>query len=75
MARRYDIVIIGAGAAGLPALGKVCKETESFLIINADPYCTTCKLPQIFLEFANARHELEMPALQGILRLRSMVPP
>lgn len=57
MARRYDIAIIGAGAAGLPALNGVCQRTGNFISSKT------------FIEFANAcyaRHALEMPALQGV---------
>ena len=42
MTRDLDVVIIGAGTAGLSALGQVRKRTDSFLIINDGPYGTTC---------------------------------
>ncbi|MEA3266249.1 MAG: FAD-dependent oxidoreductase, partial [Candidatus Fermentibacteria bacterium] len=37
-----DVAIIGAGTAGLSALGHVRKRTENFVIINDGPYGTTC---------------------------------
>ena len=37
-----DVVIVGAGTAGLAALREVRKRTESFLLVNAGPYGTTC---------------------------------
>lgn len=42
MTREVDVAIIGAGTAGLSALGHVRKRTESFVIINDGPYGTTC---------------------------------
>ncbi len=42
MLRKVDVVIIGAGTAGLSALGHVRKRTENFVIINDGPYGTTC---------------------------------
>ena len=40
--RAVDVVIVGAGTAGLAALREVRKRTESFLLVNAGPYGTTC---------------------------------
>ena len=42
MTREVDVVIIGAGTAGLSALGHVRKRTDNFVIINDGPYGTTC---------------------------------
>ena len=42
MPRQVDVVIIGAGTAGLSALGHVRKRTDNFVIINDGPYGTTC---------------------------------
>ena len=42
MTKEVDVVIIGAGTAGLSALGHVRKRTENFVIINDGPYGTTC---------------------------------
>jgi len=42
MAREVDVAIIGAGTAGLSALGQVRRHTDSFVIINDGPYGTTC---------------------------------
>ncbi|MBU2502264.1 FAD-dependent oxidoreductase, partial [bacterium] len=38
----YDVIIIGAGSAGLAALREVKKRTDNFLMINHGPYGTTC---------------------------------
>ena len=40
--RVLDVVIVGAGTAGLAALREVRKRTESFLLVNDGPYGTTC---------------------------------
>ncbi|MEA3266454.1 MAG: dihydrolipoyl dehydrogenase [Candidatus Fermentibacteria bacterium] len=40
--REVDVVIIGAGTAGLSALGHVRRRTNNFVIINDGPYGTTC---------------------------------
>lgn len=37
-----DVVIVGAGTAGLAALREVRKRTERFILINEPPYGTTC---------------------------------
>lgn len=42
MTRKVKIAIIGAGTAGLTALGVVRKRTEDFILINDGPYGTTC---------------------------------
>jgi dihydrolipoamide dehydrogenase len=40
--RAVDVVIVGAGTAGLAALREVRKRTENFLLVNDGPYGTTC---------------------------------
>jgi dihydrolipoamide dehydrogenase len=40
--RVVDVVIVGAGTAGLAALREVRKRTEDFLLVNDGPYGTTC---------------------------------
>lgn len=42
MPRKVKFAIIGAGTAGLTALGLIRKQTEDFVIINDGPYGTTC---------------------------------
>ena len=42
MVQRYDVVIIGAGTAGLSALSEVRKRTDSFLLVNQGAWGTTC---------------------------------
>jgi len=42
MTKEVDVAIIGAGTAGLSALGHVRRRTDNFVIINDGPYGTTC---------------------------------
>lgn len=56
-----DVIIIGAGSAGLSALREVKKHTENFVIINDGPWGTTCArvgcMPsKVLIEAANAYH-------------------
>ncbi|SFI27653.1 dihydrolipoyl dehydrogenase [Nitrosomonas sp. Nm34] len=56
-----DVIIIGAGSAGLSALREVRKRTEQFVIINGGPWGTTCArvgcMPsKLLIEAANAFH-------------------
>lgn len=38
----YDLIIIGAGTAGIAAYKEAIKFTENLLIINEGPWDTTC---------------------------------
>lgn len=56
-----DVVIIGAGTAGLAAAKEVRKQTEDFLILDPGPLGTTCArvgcMPsKLLIEAANAYH-------------------
>lgn len=42
MERKVDVAIIGAGSAGLYALGQVRKHTDSWVLINGGELGTTC---------------------------------
>lgn len=42
MPRKVKIAIVGAGTAGLTALGVIRKQTDDFVLINDGPYGTTC---------------------------------
>lgn len=60
-ATQTDVIIIGAGTAGLAALKQVQKETDDFLLINEGEYGTTCArvgcMPsKLLIEAANAYH-------------------
>ena len=42
MTRDVDVAIIGAGSAGLFAMGQVKRETDNFVLINGGELGTTC---------------------------------
>lgn len=58
---KTDIVIIGAGTAGLAAAGEVRKQTDDFLMLDPGPLGTTCArvgcMPsKLLIEAADAFH-------------------
>jgi len=69
----YDVLVIGAGSAGLAAVQQVSKQTNNFLLINDGPYGTTCArvgcMPsKVLIEAANAfhaRHQAEAFGIRG----------
>jgi dihydrolipoamide dehydrogenase len=66
-----DVIIVGAGTAGLAALREVSKRTDNFLLVNHGPYGTTCArvgcMPsKAMIEAANAFHRREKFAEFGI---------
>lgn len=70
-ARIYDVIIIGAGSAGLAAVRQVSKHTDRFLLINDGPYGTTCArvgcMPsKALIEVANAFHARKKAKAFGI---------
>ncbi|MDN5936800.1 MAG: dihydrolipoyl dehydrogenase [Nitrosospira sp.] len=61
MNETLDVIIVGAGTAGLAALREVKKRTRSFILINDGPWGTTCArvgcMPsKTLIEAANAFH-------------------
>ena len=40
--KKYDVIIIGAGSAGLSARKEVAKETDNYLVVDQGPLGTTC---------------------------------
>lgn len=68
MTADWDVIIIGAGTAGLAALREVSKKTDKVLIVNAGAYGTTCArvgcMPsKVLIESARALHDCNK--LQG----------
>ncbi len=58
---KFDVIIMGAGSAGLSALREVRKRTDNFLLINDGPWGTVCArvgcMPsKLLIEAANAFH-------------------
>jgi len=82
MKSRKDVIIIGAGSAGLAALKEVRKKTDNFLLINHGAYGTTCArvgcMPsKALIEAANAfhrRHAFDNFAISGSEHLSIDIP-
>ncbi len=60
----YDIIIIGAGTAGISAYKEAVKHTQNILIINQGPWDTTCArvgcMPsKVLISTANRMHDIE----------------
>lgn len=60
----YDIIIIGAGTAGISAYKEAIKHTQNVLIINKGPWDTTCArvgcMPsKVLISSANRMHDLQ----------------
>jgi dihydrolipoamide dehydrogenase len=80
--RTVDVVIVGAGTAGLAALREVRKRTENFLLVNDGPYGTTCArvgcMPsKALIAAANAFHirtRLDEFGIRGGARLSADIP-
>lgn len=77
MNETLDVVIIGAGSAGLAALREVRKHTQRFVIINDGPWGTVCArvgcMPsKTLIEAANAFHRRNTFAEFGIQNAGSL---
>lgn len=82
MTKEHDVIVIGAGSAGLAAVRQVKKSTDNFVLINDGPYGTTCArvgcMPsKALIEVANAfhaRHKAEAFGIRGSAHLRIDIP-
>lgn len=77
MSSTHDVIILGAGTAGLAALREVRKRTDDFLMINAGPLGTTCArvgcMPsKVLIEAANAFHARERFEAFGVRGAESL---
>ena len=60
----YDIIIIGAGTAGISAYKQAIKKTKNILIINEGTWDTTCArvgcMPsKVLISTANRMHDIQ----------------
>ncbi|ENU98897.1 hypothetical protein F969_02150 [Acinetobacter variabilis] len=67
----YDIIIIGAGTAGISAYKEAIKHTQNILIINAGSWETTCArvgcMPsKLLISSANRMHEIKTAETLGL---------
>lgn len=75
----YDLIIIGAGTAGISAYKEAVKHTQNLLIINEGPWDTTCArvgcMPsKVLISSANRAHDaqhLTQVGLSAELQLNS----
>lgn len=82
MTTELDVIVIGAGSAGLAAVRQVKKSTDNFVLINDGPYGTTCArvgcMPsKALIEVANAfhaRYKAEAFGIRGSAHLRIDIP-
>jgi len=71
MAREVDVVIIGAGSAGLFALSQVKRETDNYVLINGGELGTTCArvgcMPsKVLIQVAEDFHRKSIFGREGI---------
>ena len=82
MTRKVEVCIIGAGSAGMYALGQVSKHTHDFVLVNAGPLGTTCArvgcmpskvIIQAAEDIAHSRH-FEREGIHGAENLSVSIP-
>ena len=74
MSREVDVAIIGAGSAGLYALGQVRHHTDRYVLIDGGPLGTTCArvgcMPsKVMIQVADDyhhRHQFEQEGISGM---------
>ncbi len=67
----YDIIIIGAGTAGIAAYKEAVKHTQNLLIINKGAWDTTCArvgcMPsKVLISAANRMHDIQTAEKVGL---------
>lgn len=67
----YDLIIIGAGSAGISAYKETIKHTQNLLIINDGPWDTTCArvgcMPsKVLISTANRMHDIQHSEMLGL---------
>ncbi len=71
MGKKVKVAIVGAGTAGLTAMGSIRHQTDDFVMIHDGPYGTTCArvgcMPsKALIQIADDFHRREKFALMGI---------
>jgi dihydrolipoamide dehydrogenase len=69
--KTYDVVIIGAGTAGLAARREVAKKTDNYIVVDNGPLGTTCArvgcMPsKVLIQVANDYHRRHQFSEMGI---------
>lgn len=80
--KHYDLLILGAGTAGLSAANEAAKHTDNFAVIEKGPMGTMCALrgcmpSKALIEAANAcynRYKLERFGIEGAEKLSVNLP-
>jgi dihydrolipoamide dehydrogenase len=67
----YDLIIIGAGTAGIAAYQEAIKYTQNILIVNDGSWATTCArvgcMPsKVLISAANRMHDIQNAKLVGL---------
>jgi len=75
----HDLIIIGAGTAGISAYNEAIKYTQNILIINDGPWDTTCArvgcMPsKLLISSANRMHDIQT-AEQLALKHNAVIDP
>ena len=76
--KKFKVIIIGAGSAGLSAVDEIVKETDNYLLIHDGPLGTSCArvacMPtKTLIEAANlfhSRHQFSKRGIAGAEKLR-----
>ena len=71
--KHFDVIIIGAGTAGLTARKEVAKKTQNYLIVDKGPLGTTCArvgcMPsKVLIQIANDIHQSQKLLSMGLVK-------
>ena len=70
--KHFDVIIIGAGTAGLSARKEVAKKTQNYLVVDRGPLGTTCArvgcMPsKVLIQIANDVHQYDKLLSKGLV--------
>ncbi len=74
--KHFDVIIIGAGTAGLSARKEVAKKTQNYLIVDRGPLGTTCArvgcMPsKVLIQVANDIHQNKKLISMGLVSVEN----